>query len=176
MDFDDDPLLNDSNVMLVALRTATQAPTTPDACLARLNRIIRRAGATEAGSPAELHKLVKRAFHYLCMAGLLDPDQDGVCTITKRGRDVLRDHPTGVDFSVLEAFPEFRSYLRHPWPDRDEEGEFGPGVEPKMAYDQGFAAFKLGQPLTDNPHDSDTVNHLEWENGWFEARKENSRP
>lgn len=175
MDLDDYPLLNEPNVMLVVLKTATAGPVEPAQCVDRLLGDLHRIGhdVPEDVAPM-LHRRVAGAFHYLCVAGLLDPDEEGRCILTERGKKVLEEHPAGIDASVLVAFPEFLSYVRSRRTTQDEdEGRAGP-VEPKGAYDDGWAAFMSGRGITDNPHPFDTREHLDWENGWCEARDETS--
>lgn len=176
MDLDDYPLLNEPNVMLVALKTATAHPAEPGQCIDMLLRDLRRVGHEVPEDLAPLRRRVAAAFHYLCIAGLLDPDEDGRCTLTERGRKVLDEHPAGIDASVLVVFPEFRSYVRSRRTTRDEDEGRSGAVEPKRSYNDGWAAFMEGRGITDNPYPFDANEHLEWENGWCEARDETSGP
>jgi hypothetical protein len=167
------PLLNEPNIMLIALKTAVQAPATPEDCVRELETNLKLAHeAPPADADLLLHR-VTAAFRYLCVAGLFDPDEAGRCTITERGRDVLLDNPNGVDSSVLMAFPEFRSHIARPNPFGPEADQPSAG-EPRAEFDEGFEAFHAGRGLTDNPYEFDTFAHLEWENGWCEARDEQS--
>ena len=43
---------------------------------------------------------------------------------------------------------------------------------PSPAYQEGYRAFASGQRDSDNPYPEETINHLAWANGWFEARDE----
>ena len=168
------PLLNEPNIMLIALKTALRAPATPEDCIRELEANLKRAHESPPTDAGLLLHRVTAAFRYLCVAGLLDPDENGRCTITERGRDVLLDNPSGVDPSVLMTFPEFRSYIARPNPFRAEEDP--PAVpEPSGEFDKGYEAFRAGLGLTDNPYEFDTFAHLEWENGWCDARDEASR-
>ncbi len=40
------------------------------------------------------------------------------------------------------------------------------------AYQEGFDAFGREEDVTDNPHDEDSKDFREWENGWRAARQE----
>ncbi len=84
-------------------------------------------------------------------------------TITERGRQVLAEHPMGVDDSVLTQFGEFREFLRRSSPHRVPEN-------PELVtQEEGYYAFLDDQSIVDNPYGFDTSKHLAWENGWFEA-------
>ena len=171
MDLDDYPLLSEPNVMLLALKAATLAPAVPEDCLRQLEKSLRQIHKELPADMSALQHRVATAFHYLCIAGLLDPDEDGRGTITQRGKDMLRDYPKGIDSSVLVAFPEFRSFIHNPRslsPQASDE----PPVEPAREYDEGYSAGSKGGYLTDNPYDFETLAHLEWENGWCEAQDE----
>jgi hypothetical protein len=63
-------------------------------------------------------------------------------------------------------FTEFRAFIRRSVqrpPPEDTHGN---------AYDEGYAAHDSGARLDDNPYLPDTIDHLAWENGWFEAHDE----
>jgi len=169
MEDDEYPLLNEPNIMLVTLRAAERAPTTPDECARELRANLDRAHETAPADGSLIIHRIKIAFRYLCIAGLLDPDEEGRCTLTERGKEILWDNPNGIDSSVLMVFPEFQSYVRRPNPLRP--GDDMPGMpEPTLEFDEGNDAFQAGKGLTDNPYEFDTFAHLEWENGWCEAR------
>lgn len=162
-------LLNEPNIMLVVLRKAAQGPTVPEDCVGEIEANLRRTGEQAPADATLLPQRIAAAFRYLCIAGLLDPDETGRCTLTKRGRDVLLEHPNGIDSSILMMFSEFRSFVARPNPFR-ESGEGPAASEPSLQFDRGFEAYRAGKGLTDNPYEFDTFAHLEWENGWCEAR------
>ena len=168
-DEDEFPLLNEPNVMLVTLRMAARVPVTTGDCVKELQANLLKAHEAPPADKAMLHKRVAVAFRYLCVAGLLDPDETGRCTITERGTEMLWNNPNGIDSSILMEFPEFRSHVCHPNLSVPNFGEPGAG-EPSVQFDQGFEAHQAGKGLTDNPYEFDTFAHLEWENGWCEAR------
>ena len=174
MDLDDYPLLGEPNVTFVALKTASVAPAVPDDCLWQLQKSVRQAHMALPDDLSELKNRVAMAFHYLCVAGLLDPDENGRCTITQRGEQVLQEHPKGIDPSVLVMFPEFRAFIRSPRRYTSQDNGELP-AESNPAYDAGYAARLQGNGLTDNPYEFDTFSHQEWENGWCEAHDEFSR-
>lgn len=168
-DLDDYPLLNESNVMLVALKAAAVTPVLPEDCVRRLLRALERAEIPPPPDMTHLRRQVAAAFRYLCIAGLLDPDEEGRCTLTPRGEEMLATHPHGIDCSVLIRFPEFRAFVdrQPPFAHYDEPP---PASAPSPAYEAGYAARGAGRALSDNPYEFDTHGHLEWENGWCEAR------
>lgn len=175
MELEDYPLLNEPNIMLIALRTAAEGPATPEACSRRLLKSLRHAGESPPADLAPLHRRVETAFRCLGIAGLLGPAGEGRYVITQRGRQVLREHPTGVDSSVLVSFPEFRSYIFRPREEKPEKAESEPFGRPLSAYDEGYSASLHGREITDNPYEFDTTGHIEWENGWSEAHEEEAR-
>lgn len=172
-DWSDPPLMSRSFLMLTALRQAAAGPTS----MARLGDVMRRAreriGDPVRVSPAELERRVATAVDYLLGAELLTIDEAGALVITERGRQVLADHPAGVDGSVLSEFPEFRAYIHeraeHAARTAQEEAP-SPHPMPSPAYQEGYRAFRAGMSSSDNPYDEETINHLAWANGWFEAR------
>jgi len=169
--------LTEPGVMLVALKSCARRPSRPEDCVEQLGRLLRRA---RRPAPPEVMSVVRErvaaAFRELCIAGLLDPDEDGRYVLTGRGETVLRENPLGVDSSVLMQFPEYRSRARRPFPFPREEGEDVRIVEPKAEYDDGYVAYGRGLTLTDNPHEYDTAAHLNWQNGWSQARDEATGP
>jgi restriction system protein len=170
---DEYPLLNEPNIMLVVLRTAAKAPAQPEDCIREIKANLLLAREEAPPDATLLPFRVAAAFRYLCVAGLLDPDETGRCTLTERGKDVLWANPNGIDSSLLMAFPEFRSFIARPNPFR-EQPEIPAPAEPSTQFDQGYEAFSAGRGLTDNPYEFDTFAHLEWENGWCEARDQPS--
>jgi hypothetical protein len=42
-------------------------------------------------------------------------------------------------------------------------------------YDEGFGAYQSGGGLADNPYHADNCAHLQWANGWSQARDEAQR-
>ena len=174
-DEDEYPLLNEPNVMLVTLRTAARGPVTPEECVRELEANLLKAQETPPADEAMLRRRVAVAFRYLCVAGLLDPDETGRCTITERGTDMLWSNPNGIDSSILMAFPEFRSHVCRPNALSRSAGEPG-AAEPTPQFDEGFEAYHARKGLTDNPYEFDTFAHLEWENGWCEARDVEAEP
>ena len=168
-DEDEFPLLNEPNVMLVTLRMAARAPVTPADCVQELRANLLKAHEAPPDNKTMLGKRVAVAFRYLCVAGLLDPDETGRCVITERGTEMLWNNPNGIDSSILMEFPEFRTHVCRPNLFIRSAGE--PSVaEPTPQFDAGFDAYQAGKGLTDNPYEFDTFAHLEWENGWCEAR------
>ncbi|MQA64718.1 MAG: hypothetical protein GEU76_02275 [Alphaproteobacteria bacterium] len=155
--------------MLAALKESEAAPSIPADCIRRLLTNLRLAKMPRVPSVRSLRKPVARAYQNLCIAGLLDPDEFGRCTLTSRGRRVLDDHPMGVDESVLEQFPEYLRYTQSYSPEPVTAEEPVHIVEPKAEYFEGLWAFHAGEALADNPYSADSVAHFEWKNGWSVA-------
>ncbi len=172
-DWSDPPLMSRSSLMLTALRRAAAGPTSI-AALADVMRAAReRIGDPVRVNAATLEQRIATALDYLEGAQLIQRESDGTLAITERGRRVLTDHPTGIDGSVLSEFPEFRSFVH----ERAEhaartaqEAAPSPHPMPSPAYQEGYRAYRAGAPSSDNPYDEETINHLAWANGWFEAR------
>jgi restriction system protein len=125
----------------------------------------------------DLLALIGRAFRRLVAAGLLKADRDGGFQTTERGIVALREHPMGVDESVLASFPEYQAILsasarRLPIQANGVTVADGSDDPHLPEYNAGHAAFLAREELTDNPHDGDTASHLAWENGWAQARDE----
>jgi hypothetical protein len=165
MDLSEFPLLNRPALMLLVLKVAADGPATLRDCRARLavdlGRIHERPEVPEALIVAELEEV----HGHLVAAGLLAPAEGDVFGVTDRGRKVLAAHPLGVDETVLATFPEDRVFLRH----FARRKTFD---DPCLRrYDEGFAARREGQSLSENPHPPDTIDHLAWENGWSEAEE-----
>ncbi len=164
MDLSEYPLLNRPALMLLALKAAKEAPATLDDCIARLRVDLGRARENPPVSIAEIAAALDAVRNELVAAALLIPAGEGRLALTGRGRDVLREHPMGIDETVLMRFPEYRAFIR----------EFAcrrtPDDPRPVRYDQGYAAYQAGLGLADNPFAPDTIDHLAWENGWSEAR------
>lgn len=118
-----------------------------------------------------LRECIRGVFETLLAARLLEYAGWGRYSLTPRGERVLRDHPWGVDSSVLEAFPEYLPFLRQKG---QKPGGRDPVGEPKLQHSEGYAAFISGKGLDANPYEFDSAAHLEWENGWGEASKTRS--
>lgn len=155
------------SIMLRALKVCRDGGAEPEDCLNRVLRDLRQAKEPNPQDMEGLRTSIRGAFETLEGAGLLDRDGEAGFVLTERGARVLRDHPLGVDASVLEAFPDYRAFLR-------QQGGIADGAtveEPKPQFAEGYAAFHSGADLADNPYPFDSAAHLEWENGWGEARK-----
>ena len=65
-------------------------------------------------------------------------------------------------------FPEFREFVR-------AAGHPG-SIHGASAYERGIRAYWDGHPHGDNPFPFDTLQHLAWDEGWFDARDEELAP
>lgn len=170
MHFREYPLLNTPHLMLVILRACAEGETSPDACTARLRELLARADEHPPYGDAEIRARLDLLRRYLAEARLIAPADGDRFVITPRGREALAEHPQGFDLADLMAYPEFAHFIRALARARAEER-----MDPRTpAYDEGFAAYRAGAMLADNPHPSDSVDHLAWENGWFEALDEDA--
>lgn len=173
MDISEYPLLDEPSLMLDVLKTAAKGPATVDECLRRLEGILKLIGEPLPEDRAAVRQRLEAAVRYLYLAALIDrEDNSERFVITPRGEETLRTHPDGVDLSVLAEFPDFRSYIRRSRESTRTRDAGLPVIEPTAAYRDGYAAYGENRDISDNPHPLDTAAHLEWENGWSEAREE----
>lgn len=177
MTFFDDPPPDDCTVMLALLREAGRAGEHGSEVESAMERMPRTEYVDELGTPlppAEpvvLERRFQRALRDLLMAGLLEARENGRFVMTERGRRVLNENPNGVDGSVLMRFPEYRRFLAN----LEQPVETHPPGE-GAAYAEGMAAYNKGLRQTEKPYDLDTLSHLAWDAGWFEAFDEDMRP
>ncbi|RDD62816.1 winged helix-turn-helix domain-containing protein [Ferruginivarius sediminum] len=167
MEFEEYPLLHYADLMHTLLKTAESGPASLNDAAARLRRDLSLARENPPISGEEMRERLARARRYLAEARLVEDQADGRYRVTDRGRQVLREHPGGIDDSVLAAFPEFRNFIART--------SGGPAQEARMTvYDSGHMAYRRGAGVADNPYPFDSAEHLAWENGWFEARDEDA--
>ena len=167
MEFLEHPLLNTPSLTLSLLKVAAERDwATLEDGLAHLKGVFVQAHETPAAAVTEIVSHLQEVRRHLVAAGLLSMADDSRFTITERGRQVLAEHPMGVDDSVLTQFGEFREFLRRSGPRRTPEN-------PELVIQEdGYYAYLDGESAVDNPYEFDTSKHLAWENGWFEARDE----
>ena len=168
MHFREYPLLNTPHLMLLILREAAAGETSLDACAERLRELLTLAEERPPYSDEDILVRLDTLSRYLAEARLISPTAAGRFTITPRGQEALAEHPAGFDLADLMVYPEFASFIRSLSRAR-AEGRMDPRTP---AYDEGYAAYRGGAMLADNPYGQDTVDHLSWENGWFEALDE----
>jgi len=165
MDPEERVLLHEPDLMLAILRVAAQGEGegTLDACVAHLRALLRLAKEPAPEDEDALRARLEEARHRLEQARLIAPVNGERFRITPRGRSVLVENPRGVDDTVLMQFQEFRAAIT------PQERPAAPSPAP-ADYERGYAANLAGQGLADNPHPADSAAHLEWENGWSQAR------
>jgi hypothetical protein len=112
MDISEFPLLNRPALMLLMLKKAAAGPVTIADCRARLNDELDRIHESPDVADDVIHAELEEVQRHLAAAGLLVIGQGGTFTLTQRGGRVLKDHPLGVDETVLAQFSEYRTYLR----------------------------------------------------------------
>ncbi len=168
MHFREFPLLNTPNLMLVILREAAAGETSVDACADRLDALLMLTRERPPYGRAEILRRLEALCRYLEAARMIAPANSDRFAITPRGREALAEHPGGFDLADLMIYPEFAEFIRRLARAREQMDPRAP------AYDEGFAAYRSGARLTENPYAGDTVDHLAWENGWFEALDEDA--
>jgi hypothetical protein len=163
LDLSEFTLLNRPALMLLVLKAAAEAPTTPADCRVRLERELARARERPDVPDEAIAAELRAVIDLLTTAVLLSRTPDGRLALTRRGGEVLRAHPMGVDETVLMGFPEYKAFVRNFARRKSVD-------DPRAGrYDEGHAARQAGRPLTENPYPPDTADHLAWENGWSEA-------
>ena len=167
MELSEYPLLNRPSLMLAVLKSASRGEATLEDCLHHLRADLAR--ANEPMPPVDPEDLLAHLGDLkgrLMEAALLTPTEGDRFIATRHGRELLAEHPAGIDESVLMQFPEFRAFIQR-------SAQRPPPEDPRSdQYDEGYAAHEAGSSLVDNPYPPDTIDHLAWENGWFEARDE----
>lgn len=166
MDFDDRPLLHFPDLVLALLRAGHDQPATIADAGGLLARDMARAREDRPVDGAELEGRLDEARRHILAARLVEMLDEHRFLITPRGRAVLREHPDGIDDTVLMEFPEFRAWVQRlsaHAPPEDARGR---------EFQRGWAAGRDGIDLTDNPYASDTAQHAAWEDGWLEAQRD----
>jgi restriction system protein len=169
MEWDDSVLLHEPDLMLAVLRVAAASAGTLDACIAHLRELREYAGVEHRVPEAEVRARLQAVTAKLDRASLIEWPEPGEFRITARGRQVLADHPSGVDDSVLLRLAQ--SDARTGASDRTPPRP-APAPSAASAYDLGHQAFGEGLSLADNPYSPDACRHLDWQNGWSQARDE----
>jgi restriction system protein len=164
MDFYEHRLLSYPDLMLTVLKVAARGEAGLRECGDALRQTFEQAKEQPPDDFDEVLQHLDHAKRNLMRARLLAPVDEERFRITERGRQILDEYPMGVDDTVLMQFPEFRSFVR-----RSREPVTPASVGPH-GYERGYLAFRAGKEPADNPHAFDTAAHLDWENGWFEAR------
>lgn len=166
MHFREYPLLNTPHMVLVLLKEAARADTSVADCANRLWAILKSAGENPPVAPDEVRRRLEVLCRHLTEARLLSPVDGNRFAITARGREALAAHPSGLDTADLMVFPEFDQFIRSRAVGRLRSDPRSP------EFDEGFNAYAAGRTPVDNPYAEDRVEHLAWENGWFEALDE----
>ncbi len=164
MERDDSVLLHEPDLMLAVLRIGAARAGTLDACIDHLRALRDRAKVEHRLPEAEVRARLQAITAKLDRASLIEWPAASRFQITARGREVLADHPSGVDDSVLMQLEDRRAPTRQP------ATVLEPPAPKASEYDAGYEAYGEGRGLADNPHPSDARAHLDWQNGWSEAR------
>lgn len=164
MDLEDRPLLHFADLALALLRAASGSAATLKNAESLLRRELSHAREDPPQDDGELAAHLDRARRHLVAALLLEMLDQQTFRITPRGRAALRDHPDGIDDSVLIQFREFRSWMKrvtaHAPPENSRQREFL----------VGWNAQAEGADLVDNPFQPETAQHASWEDGWLESK------
>src|SRR5690606_29069777 len=115
-------------------------------CVEVLRSTLERAGERPPVARTELVLHLDRVRRSLMRAHLLAPTEGGRFRITERGRNALKDHPMGLDDTVLMEFPECREFVQET---PTQPSAAGPH---SRDYAEGYLAFRAGKGLADNPH------------------------
>ncbi|HUF86333.1 MAG TPA: hypothetical protein VMM59_03040 [Thermohalobaculum sp.] len=170
MHFREYPLLNTPHLMLLILREAAGGETSLAACAGRLRQLLARARERPPYGDDEIGARLDALRRYLAEARLIAPAGGERFAITARGREALAEHASGFDLADLMVYPEFADFVRGLARAR-AEGRMDARIP---AYDEGYAAYRAGAILADNPHPEDSADHLSWANGWVEALDEDA--
>jgi hypothetical protein len=164
MDIDDAPLLHEPDLMLAVLRVAAAGSGTLDACVAHLRALRRCAKVDQLVPEADIRRRLQAVAAKLDRARLIERPAANGFHITARGRQALADYPGGIDDGVLMKLEGINGRIRH------GEAPQGTGLPSCSEYDVGYDAFGEGLGLADNPYPLDARGHLDWQNGWSQAR------
>ncbi len=102
-------------LMLPVLRVAARAEVSISACIDMLAEELRlsaedRSHLPPSGKQSIFSNRVHWAKTYLIKAGILKSTRRAHFKATPRGQDILRTHPSRIDNSVLEQYPEFQAF------------------------------------------------------------------
>jgi restriction system protein len=164
MQLNESPLLHQPDMMLAVLRVAAAGAGTVDDCVEYLRRLRRFAQVDEPMPEEDVRARLETAQAKLRLAGLIEVNGGGRSRITAFGQQVLDEHPRGVDDSVLTKLAE------PPRADARRPNEARPRRPASIDYQRGYEAYLAGAGLGDNPFPRDMRAHLDWENGWSQAR------
>jgi hypothetical protein len=101
MDLDDSRLLREPDLMLAVLRVAAVGSGTLDDCVEHVRQLSRYALAHEPMPETDVRARMETVRAKLRLAGLIELNAAGRLRITAFGRQVLADHPGGIDEAVL---------------------------------------------------------------------------
>lgn len=149
--------------MLALLKAGDPGPATVDDSLRRIHDNLRAARVEVEVGNDELRDRLANALFKLEKAKLVEGGMADSYRTTARGRRTLRDHPLGVDESVLIKYPEFADFIDK-LSDRASPVEIG-----AVEYEQGYEAFLAGRNYLNNPYSDDSARYTAWQNGWFQA-------
>jgi len=169
MEREESPLLHEPDLMLAVLRVGATGTGTLDACIEQLRRLRRCARVHELVPEAEVRARLEGVVGKLGRAQLIERPTARGWRITSRGRQVLAEHPDGVDDSVLIRFASFQAAG-----DRTA-GSHEASIPHRSHYDLGYEAYGRGRGLADNPQPPDVRAALDWQNGWSQARDDDRR-
>jgi ribosome modulation factor len=168
MDLDEPPLLREPDLMLAVLRVAAAGSGTLDDAMEHLRQLRRLVQVDEPMPEAEVRAQLESVQTKLHLAGLIEVGAGGRSRITAFGRQVLAASPGGVDDTVLQA--------RAPRPINGHHAVASSSRGPaSIDYQRGYGAYFAGARLAENPYPPDVRAHLDWENGWSQARDDDMR-
>ncbi len=163
MERDDAVLLHEPDLMLAVLRVAATGAGTLEACIEHLRALRDRAEVEHRVPEARVRAELQAIAAKLDRASLIEWRWPRRFRITARGRQVLADHPAGVDEGVLRQLEAPDLPTGRPASVIERE------APQASAYDAGYHAYAERRGLPDNPHPPDARAHLDWQNGWSQA-------
>ena len=169
MERDESVLLHEPDLMLAVLRVAA-AGGTLEACIDHLRELRDRAKVEHRVPEEEVRARLQAVTAKLDRASLIEWTEASRFRITARGRQVLADHPSGIDDSVLVHL-EARSAGEGARDAASPRAARASDSSNASAYDRGYQAYGEGLGFADNPHPPDARSHLDWQNGWSQARE-----
>lgn len=164
MDLEERPLLHFPDLAWALLRASGDSGAGLTEAAHLLEGELDEAHEPPPADRSELLAHLDRARRHLVAALLLEMLDERHFRITPRGRAALRDHPDGIDDSVLVQFSEFQAWMKrvtaHAPPENSRQREFL----------VGWNAQAEGADLMENPFSPETAQHASWKDGWLESK------
>jgi ribosome modulation factor len=155
METNGSPLWHEPDLALAVLRVAAVGSGTLDDCLEHLRQLRRCGQVADLAAESELRTRLEAVQGHLQLVGMLRVDASGRCRITAFGRRILEQR--GGEARARGTAP------------RTDGATAAAPVTP-INYQKGYSACLTGTGLAENPYPAEVRAHLDWENGWSQAR------